>query len=210
MTLNATTRGLSIVGMLLVLGISSGHTSGHTRRAFRSGCSVNGRKARQGDGFFKPPASSNSTGRSPDLAITDRQLWGSSSKGIENATPADGVRRAFFPVLRKHPAPPRSHHGYLRSPSRGSVRFRDNRPRRGRTLVNKGPFSNVRSPAATAFFQRSGGSLAALVARSQMSPSVTRREKYASRPSRVSCGGPMMSRGTEKTFSTFLERVSTT
>ena len=33
-----------------------------------------------------------------------------------------------------------------------------------------------------------------------MSPSVTRREKYASRPSRVSCGGPMMSRCTEKTL----------
>ena len=43
-----------------------------------------------------------------------------------------------------------------------------------------------------------------------MSPSVTRREKHASRPSRVSCGGPMMSRWTENTFSTFLERVSTT
>jgi hypothetical protein len=46
--------------------------------------------------------------------------------------------------------------------------------------------------------------------RSQMSPSVTRREKYASRPSRVTCDGPMMSRWTEKTFSTLRDRASTT
>jgi len=46
--------------------------------------------------------------------------------------------------------------------------------------------------------------------RSQMSPSVTRREKYASRPSRVNCGGPMISPWTEKTLSTFRDRTSTT
>ena len=36
--------------------------------------------------------------------------------------------------------------------------------------------------------------------RSQMSASVTRREKYAVFPSRVSFGGPMMSRSTENTL----------
>jgi dipeptidyl aminopeptidase/acylaminoacyl peptidase len=34
------------------LGTRSGHITGHTRRVFRSGCSENGRKTSQGDGFF--------------------------------------------------------------------------------------------------------------------------------------------------------------
>lgn len=43
-----------------------------------------------------------------------------------------------------------------------------------------------------------------------MSDSVTRREKYAVLPSRVSCGGPMTSRVTAKIFRTCFDRVSTT
>jgi hypothetical protein len=37
--------------MLPVLGTPFGHTPGHTRRVFRSFCSENGRKMREGDGF---------------------------------------------------------------------------------------------------------------------------------------------------------------
>ena len=45
---------------------------------------------------------------------------------------------------------------------------------------------------------------------SQISASVTRREKYACRPFFDSCGGPMTSRVTENTFRTFFDFVSST
>jgi hypothetical protein len=50
LTLSATARVLSFVGLILVLGTSFGHTFGHTRRVFHSVRSENGRKTSQGDG----------------------------------------------------------------------------------------------------------------------------------------------------------------
>jgi hypothetical protein len=69
LALNATTKALCIVGMPLVLGALSGHTSGHTRCVFSLGLSENGRKTTQGDGFVDRRLK---IGRS--RLITQRQL----------------------------------------------------------------------------------------------------------------------------------------
>ena len=50
----------------------SGHTPGHTRRVFRSVCSENGRKTRQGDGFFDRRLSSMTT---PHAALLNAVVW---------------------------------------------------------------------------------------------------------------------------------------
>ncbi len=50
---------------------ASGHTPGHTRRIFRSVCSEDGRKTRQGDGFIGRSPSARNIFTAPFRRVTD-------------------------------------------------------------------------------------------------------------------------------------------